>query len=163
MGAEVDHLFGGLICYRADGPKAEMQRPALTDIVALSADFMKAYAKGDRGALAKLKGVKTTTSGLQYQILIPGDSKAASPKLADTVTVQYRGKLLDGTEFDSSYARNQPATFPVNGVIQGWQEVLPLMKPGSKWKVVVPPELGYGSTPRPGIPGRCGGLGRMAS
>jgi FKBP-type peptidyl-prolyl cis-trans isomerase len=101
---------------------------------------------------AKVKGVKTTTSGLQYQILIPGDSKAASPKLADTVTVQYRGKLLDGSEFDSSYSRNQPATFPVNGVIQGWQEVLPLMKPGSKWKVVVPPELGYGSTPRPGIP-----------
>jgi FKBP-type peptidyl-prolyl cis-trans isomerase len=101
---------------------------------------------------AKVKGVKTTASGLQYQVLIPGDGKAASPKLADTVTVQYRGKLLDGTEFDSSYARNQPATFPVNGVIQGWQEVLPLMKPGSKWKVVVPPELGYGSTPRPGIP-----------
>lgn len=101
---------------------------------------------------AKLKGVKTTASGLQYQILIPGDSKAAAPKLTDTVTVQYRGKLLDGTEFDSSYSRNQPATFPVNGVIKGWQEALPLMKPGSKWKLVVPPELGYGPTPRPGIP-----------
>jgi len=103
-------------------------------------------------ANAKVKGVKTTASGLQYQVLIPGDAKAASPKISDTVTVQYRGKLLDGTEFDSSYSRNQPATFPVNGVIQGWQEVLPLMKPGSKWKVVVPPDLGYGATPRPGIP-----------
>jgi FKBP-type peptidyl-prolyl cis-trans isomerase FklB len=100
----------------------------------------------------KEKGVKTTASGLQYQVLIPGNAKAASPKPTDTVTVQYRGKLLDGTEFDSSYSRNQPATFPVNGVIKGWQEALPLMKPGAKWRLVVPPDLGYGMTPRPGIP-----------
>jgi FKBP-type peptidyl-prolyl cis-trans isomerase FklB len=101
---------------------------------------------------AREKGVKTTASGLQYQILIPGNPKAASPKATDTVTVQYRGKLLDGTEFDSSYSRNKPETLAVNGVIQGWQEALPLMKPGSKWKLVVPPELGYGLNPRPGIP-----------
>jgi FKBP-type peptidyl-prolyl cis-trans isomerase len=99
---------------------------------------------------AKKEGVKTTASGLQYKVLKEGKGK--SPQATDNVQVHYKGTLLDGTEFDSSYARNQPATFPVNGVIQGWQEVLPLMKPGSKWKVVVPPELGYGSTPRPGIP-----------
>jgi FKBP-type peptidyl-prolyl cis-trans isomerase len=98
------------------------------------------------------KGVKTTASGLQYAVLIPGNLKAASPTLTDTVTVQYRGKLLDGSEFDSSYARNEPATFPVNGVIQGWQEVLPLMKPGSKYKVWIKPELGYGNQGKPGIP-----------
>ncbi len=98
------------------------------------------------------KGVKTTASGLQYKVLIPGDAKAAAPRPTDTVTVQYRGALIDGTEFDSSYTRGQAATFPVNGVIKGWQEALVLMKPGAKWKVFVPPELAYGAQPRPGIP-----------
>jgi FKBP-type peptidyl-prolyl cis-trans isomerase len=98
------------------------------------------------------KGVKTTKSGLEYMVLIPGNLKAASPTATDTVTVQYRGKLLDGSEFDSSYARNKPETFAVNGVIPGWQELLPLMKPGSKYKVWIKPELGYGYQPRPGIP-----------
>jgi FKBP-type peptidyl-prolyl cis-trans isomerase len=69
------------------------------------------------------------------------------------VTVQYRGKLLDGTEFDSTYTRGAPATFAVNGVIPGWQEALVLMKPGSKWQLFVPPELAYGANPKPGIPG----------
>jgi FKBP-type peptidyl-prolyl cis-trans isomerase len=98
------------------------------------------------------KGVKTTATGLEYQVLVPGDTKAASPQPTDTVTVQYRGSLIDGTEFDSSFSRGQAATFPVNGVIKGWQEALVLMKPGAKWKVVVPPELGYDTQPRPGIP-----------
>jgi len=71
----------------------------------------------------------------------------------DSVTVQYRGKLLDGTEFDSTYARGAPATFTVNGVIPGWQEALVLMKPGAKWQLFVPPELAYGARPQPGIPG----------
>ena len=75
------------------------------------------------------------------------------PVPTDQVTVQYRGKLLDGTEFDSSYARNQPATFRVNGVIKGWQEALLLFKPGAKYELWVPPELGYDRTPHPGIPG----------
>jgi len=98
------------------------------------------------------KGVKTTASGLEYQVLVPGETKAASPQPTDTVTVQYRGSLIDGTEFDSSFSRGQPATFTVNGVIKGWQEALVLMKPGAKWKLVVPPELGYDTQPRPGIP-----------
>jgi len=99
------------------------------------------------------KGVKTTASGLQYKVLVPGDTKAATVAPTDEVTVNYRGKFLDGTEFDSSYARGTPATFKVNGVIPGWQEALVLMKPGAKWQLFVPPELAYGDNPRPGIPG----------
>jgi FKBP-type peptidyl-prolyl cis-trans isomerase len=98
------------------------------------------------------KGVKTTADGLQYKVLIPGDVKAAAVTPTDEVTVNYRGKLLDGSEFDSSYARGTPATFKVNGVIKGWQEALVLMKPGSKWQLFVPPELAYDASPRPGIP-----------
>jgi len=67
--------------------------------------------------------------------------------------VQYRGKLLDGSEFDSTYTRGTPASFQVNGVIPGWQEALVLMKPGAKWQLFVPPELAYGANPKPGIPG----------
>jgi FKBP-type peptidyl-prolyl cis-trans isomerase FklB len=99
------------------------------------------------------KGVTTTASGLQYKILAPGDRKAAAVTAADQVTVQYRGKLLDGSEFDSSYSRGMPATFSVNGVVRGWQEALVLMKPGAKWQLFVPPDLAYGPSPRPGIPG----------
>jgi FKBP-type peptidyl-prolyl cis-trans isomerase FklB len=66
------------------------------------------------------------------------------PKASDTVTVNYRGKLVDGTEFDSSYARNEPATFPVHGVIPGWTEALQLMKVGSKWELYIPASLAYG-------------------
>jgi FKBP-type peptidyl-prolyl cis-trans isomerase FklB len=98
------------------------------------------------------KGVKTTADGLQYKVLVPGDAKAPAVAPNDEVTVNYRGKLLDGSEFDSSYARGQPATFKVNGVIKGWQEALVLMKPGSKWQLFVPPELAYDANPRPGIP-----------
>ena len=99
------------------------------------------------------KGVTTAASGLQYKVVAPGDAKAAAIIPTDVVTVQYRGKLLDGTEFDSSYARGTPVTFPVNGVIPGWQEALILMKPGAKWQLFVPPDLAYGNNPKPGIPG----------
>jgi FKBP-type peptidyl-prolyl cis-trans isomerase FklB len=100
----------------------------------------------------KDKGVVTTASGLQYKILAAGDKKAPPIGPADTVTVDYRGKLLNGTEFDSSYSRGMPATFPVNGVIKGWQEALVMMKPGAKWQLFIPPELAYGSRPQQKIP-----------
>jgi len=87
-------------------------------------------------------GVRTLPSGLLYRILKEGQGKR--PKPTDTVVVHYRGTLIDGTEFDSSYKRGQPATFPVHGVIKGWQEILPLMKEGAKWNVVVPAALAYG-------------------
>ncbi|THB80098.1 MAG: FKBP-type peptidyl-prolyl cis-trans isomerase [Desulfobacteraceae bacterium] len=95
--------------------------------------------------LAKNKvkqGVITLESGLQYKIIKEG--KGDSPKEADKVKCHYRGTLVDGKEFDSSYKRNQPAVFPVNGVIKGWTEALQLMKPGSKWMLWIPSDLGYG-------------------
>ena len=87
------------------------------------------------------EGVKTTASGLQYKVL--KDGNGAQPKSSDTVTVNYRGTLIDGTEFDSSYKRGQPATFPVSGVIKGWTEALQLMKAGSKYQLFIPPNLAY--------------------
>jgi FKBP-type peptidyl-prolyl cis-trans isomerase FklB len=112
----------------------------------------KAAAKTFLDKNGQEKNVKTTASGLQYKVLVPGEPKAAKILATDEVTVNYRGKLLDGTEFDSSYARGTPATFKVNGVIPGWQEALVLMKPGSKYQLFVPPDLAYGDNPRPGIP-----------
>lgn len=91
---------------------------------------------------AKNKDVVTTDSGLQYQIIKEGDG--ATPTLSDRVIAHYEGTLIDGTVFDSSIERGEPATFPVNGVIQGWQEVLQMMKEGSKWRVVIPGNLAYG-------------------
>ena len=100
----------------------------------------------------KEKGVVTTASGLQYKILAAGDKKAPAIGPSDSVTVEYRGKLMNGTEFDSSYSRGVPATFPVNGVIKGWQEALVMMKPGAKWQLFVPPELAYGTRSQQKIP-----------
>ena len=113
---------------------------------------VKNKAEGE-AFLAKNKdkaGVVTLPDGLQYTVLTNGSG--ASPTANDTVTVNYRGTLLDGTEFDSSYKRGQPASFPVNGVIHGWTEALQLMKPGSKWKLFIPSELAYGESGRPSIP-----------
>jgi len=90
----------------------------------------------------KQPGVVTLPSGLQYKVLVEGKGK--TPKLSSTVTTQYSGKLLDGTEFDSSYKRGEPATFPCSGVIKGWTEALQLMKEGSKWELYIPPDLAYG-------------------
>ena len=88
------------------------------------------------------EGVKTTPSGLQYKVLKEGDGP--SPKETDVVETHYKGTLLNGKEFDSSYARNEPATFPVNRVIKGWTEALQMMKVGSKYELWIPPALGYG-------------------
>src|SRR5438094_9814981 len=90
----------------------------------------------------KKEGVKTTASGLEYKVLKEGTGP--QPKATDMVTVNYRGTLIDGTEFDSSYKRGQPATFPLNGVIKGWTEAVQLMKVGSKYQLFVPSNLAYG-------------------
>jgi FKBP-type peptidyl-prolyl cis-trans isomerase FklB len=90
----------------------------------------------------KKKGVKSLPSGLQYKEITPGRGK--SPTASDNVTTHYKGMLIDGTEFDSSYKRGQPATFPVSGVIAGWTEALQLMKEGAKWQLFVPSRLAYG-------------------
>jgi FKBP-type peptidyl-prolyl cis-trans isomerase FklB len=91
---------------------------------------------------AKKEGVVTRPSGLQYKVITDGTGKKAKP--TDTVTVHYRGTMLDGTEFDSSYKRNEPATLPVEGIVPGWAEGLSLMKVGSKWQLFIPSKLAYG-------------------
>lgn len=103
--------------------------------------------------LAKNKdkeGVKTTETGLQYEVITEGKGK--KPSKEDVVKVHYKGTLIDGSEFDSSYKRNQPAEFPVGRVIPGWVEALQLMPVGSKWKLHIPSELAYGPQGRPKIP-----------
>ena len=111
----------------------------------------KAKAQGDNNkqegsaflaANKKKDGVKTLASGLQYKILKKGTG--ATPKTSDTVVTHYRGNLIDGRVFDSSYKRGQPASFPVTGVIKGWTEALQKMKVGGKWQLFVPSELAYG-------------------
>jgi FKBP-type peptidyl-prolyl cis-trans isomerase len=101
---------------------------------------------------AAVKGVTTAASGLQYHVFDAGDDKAASPTMADFVTLNYRGQLLDGTEFDNSDNHAQAATFGLNSVIKGWREALLMMKPGAKWRLFVPPELAYDLNSPPGIP-----------
>ena len=87
-------------------------------------------------------GVTELPSGVQYQIMTDGEG--ARPSLESEVMVHYRGQRMDGFEFDSSFARGVPAAFQVNGVLKGWQEVLPLMKVGSEWRIWIPPEMAYG-------------------
>jgi FKBP-type peptidyl-prolyl cis-trans isomerase FklB len=97
------------------------------------------------------EGVVTTASGLQYKVLRPG--KGPKPKLEDTVTTHYRGTLLDGTEFDSSYKRNEPVSFQLKGVIPGWTEALQLMETGAKWQLFIPADLAYGPKGAGGVIG----------
>ena len=119
----------------AEEKKIQEQQTASSD---KNLEIGKAFMEENK----KLDGVKTTESGLQYRVIKAGSG--ANPKTTDTVTVHYRGTLIDGNEFDSSYKREQPATFPLNGVIKGWQEALPMMKEGGKWELFVPSELAYG-------------------
>jgi FKBP-type peptidyl-prolyl cis-trans isomerase len=115
----------------------------------MKADSEKGKASGE-AFLEKNKaqeGWKTTASGLQYKVETEG--KGASPKDTDNVVAQYSGKLVDGTEFDSSYKRGEPAEFPVNGVIPGWTEALKMMKVGAKWHLAIPSDLAYGPQGRP--------------
>jgi FKBP-type peptidyl-prolyl cis-trans isomerase FklB len=151
-------------------------KPLLTDdeakatMVALQADLRKkqeekmllqgeANKKEGETFLADNKtkdGVVTLPSGLQYKILKEGTGP--KPAATDTVVCNYKGTLLDNTEFDSSYKRGQPATFPVSGVIKGWTEALQLMSVGSKWQLFIPSDLAYGARGGPG-----GGIGPNAT
>jgi FKBP-type peptidyl-prolyl cis-trans isomerase len=108
------------------------------------AKAQKALAEGEAflAANGKKEGVVTLPTGLQYKVVREGSG--ASPKATDNVTVNYRGTLVDGTEFDSSYKRNKPATFRVDRVIPGWTQALTMMKTGAKWQLFIPAKLGYG-------------------
>lgn len=103
-----------------------------------------------RADFEKQEGVKKTDTGLLYQVITPAEGE--QPKDTDTVQVHYKGTLIDGTQFDNSYDRGEPATFPLNRVIPGWTEGVQLMPVGSKFKFVIPPELAYGEQDTPTIP-----------
>jgi FKBP-type peptidyl-prolyl cis-trans isomerase FklB len=119
----------------------EMQVKMAAEMEAKAAEN-KAAGEAFLAENAKQEGVVVTESGLQYKIIEPGQGDSPGP--ADVATVHYRGTLIDGTQFDSSYDRGQPASFPVGGVIPGWSEALQLMKPGAKWQLSIPAELAYG-------------------
>jgi peptidylprolyl isomerase/FKBP-type peptidyl-prolyl cis-trans isomerase FklB len=101
---------------------------------------------------AKEPGIVTLPDGLQYKIVSSGPTTGNKPHLGDEVKVNYEGKLIDGTVFDSSYERGQPASMPLKGLVKAWQEVLPMMRPGDVWMLYVPAELGYGSDGQGPIP-----------
>lgn len=118
--------------------KMEEQRQAIAKLAQENQEKGQAYMAEN----GKKEGVTTTESGLQYEQLQAGNGK--KPAATDNVEVHYRGTLVDGTEFDSSYARGEPVTFPLNGVIPGWTEGVQLMDEGSKARLVIPSELAYG-------------------
>ena len=123
----------------------ESQMKKLQELIAKNAAESEKFLEENK----KKEGIKTTESGLQYKVLKEGDG--ISPQPEDFVTVNYRGTIIDGKEFDSSYAKGAPIRVQVDGVIKGWTEALPMMKVGSKWELFVPPDLAYG---RNGVPGR---------
>jgi FKBP-type peptidyl-prolyl cis-trans isomerase FklB len=146
-----DAMFSGVKDGMAGKPK--MTEAEVRETMATFEKDMESQQKaaGERNAKdgekfleenKKKDGVKTTASGLQYKVI--KDGSGPQPKETDTVSVNYRGTLIDGTEFDSSYKRGEPATFPLNAVIKGWTEGLQLMKTGGKYQFFIPAKLGYG-------------------
>ncbi len=158
LGTDIDRIaFTEALNARLDGTKTRLNAEEATKVkqdffqkrAVKQAEERKAAgaenkAKGEKflAENAKKDGVTTTASGLQYEVLKMGDG--AKPVATDTVTVNYRGTRLDGTEFDSSYKRNKPISFPLNGVIKGWTEGVQLMPVGSKFKFYIPSNLAYG-------------------
>jgi len=121
----------------------DFQQKAWDDLCQKNLKASEAFLEQNK----KRPGIHVTSSGLQYEILKEG--KGESPKPNDIVEVNYRGMLIDGTVFDSSYQRGRPSRFMLSRVIPGWREALQMMKPGSKWKIYIPPQLAYGKPGRP--------------
>ncbi|HUJ19744.1 MAG TPA: FKBP-type peptidyl-prolyl cis-trans isomerase [Nitrospirota bacterium] len=150
---DIESLTRGIKDGLSGGKQLMTEQEMRESITVLQKDMQSRHEEKNKAFLdanKKKDGVVTLASGLQYKVITRGKGK--SPKATDSVTVNYEGKLIDGTEFDSSYKRGQAATFPVNGVIRGWTEALQLMKEGAKWQLVIPPDLAYGPQGRPGIP-----------
>ena len=148
----IQHAFGDvepviseedmIAAFKQYQQKREAEQTAKDDV---SAEQNITEGKAFLEENAKKEGVTQLTSGVQYLVMESGDAEGTSPIATDTVSVHYQGTLIDGTEFDSSYARGQPAQFPVNRVIPGWTEILQLMKPGDKWQVFIPAGSAYGA------------------
>lgn len=119
---------------------AQAQDESIRETAAKNLDLSRDFLARN----GKKSGVVTLPSGLQYEVLAEGSGR--KPKAEDSVVVQYRGTLVDGKEFDSSFRRNGPETLPLDSVIPGWAEALQLMREGAKWRICVPPHLAYGET-----------------
>ncbi|WP_251358845.1 FKBP-type peptidyl-prolyl cis-trans isomerase [Kangiella sp. TOML190] len=132
--------------------KMKAQQDKLAAEAKVKAEEAKAAGDAYRAEYAKKDGVKTTESGLMYKVVTKGNG-GAKPKVEDTVQVHYKGTFIDGEEFDSSYSRNQPTTFPLGGVIKGWTEGLQLMEVGDKFEFVIPADIAYGEHGSSRIPG----------
>jgi FKBP-type peptidyl-prolyl cis-trans isomerase len=133
----------------APAPAAAPPAPApVVDVKAQNAAKSEAFL----AANAKLPGIVTLPSGLQYKIVHSGPANAASPKPGDVIKVNYEGALVDGTVFDSSFQRGKPALMPLGNLVPAWMEALPLMHVGDEWMLYVPPALGYGPEGRGPIP-----------
>jgi len=138
-------LLAAALALTACQPKTGKEAAAVpTEQSAVSKVFMEKTAKE--------AGVKVLTSGLAYKVVRSGAATGLKPQLTDEVKVHYEGRLEDGTVFDSSYERGQPAAMPLRGLIPGWQEALQLMRPGDEWLLYVPSNLGYGEEGQGQIP-----------
>lgn len=151
--AQVICLSGVLLCFGCEAPReaptgaqAPQTAPQIEENAAMTDQGQAFLARN-----AAREEVITTDSGLQYEVVVSGDG--ASPAPTDLVTVHYTGTLIDGTVFDSSVQRGQPAEFPANRLIAGWVEALQLMQVGDKWMLYIPPELAYGDRGAGGVIG----------
>ncbi|EJE8549373.1 FKBP-type peptidyl-prolyl cis-trans isomerase [Vibrio vulnificus] len=152
----IEHVFAGNPEVNEEETRAALEAldkrvaETMQKKAAEKADAAKKAGDEFRAEFEKQEGVVKTDTGLLYQVITPAEGE--KPKDTDTVQVHYKGTLTDGTQFDSSYDRGEPATFPLNRVIPGWTEGVQLMPVGSKFKFVIPPELAYGAQDTPSIP-----------
>ncbi|POC43823.1 FKBP-type peptidyl-prolyl cis-trans isomerase [Vibrio vulnificus] len=152
----IEHVFAGNPELNEEETRATLEAldkrvaETMQKKAAEKADAAKKAGDEFRAEFEKQEGVVKTDTGLLYQVITPAEGE--KPKDTDTVQVHYKGTLTDGTQFDSSYDRGEPATFPLNRVIPGWTEGVQLMPVGSKFKFVIPPELAYGAQDTPSIP-----------
>lgn len=152
----IEHVFAGNPELNEEETRAALEAldkrvaETMQKKAAEKAEAAKKAGDEFRAEFEKQEGVVKTNTGLLYQVITPAEGE--KPKDTDTVQVHYKGTLTDGTQFDSSYDRGEPATFPLNRVIPGWTEGVQLMPVGSKFKFVIPPELAYGAQDTPSIP-----------